>query len=151
MILVERLSLPLTLFVGNGTQSIIWQINEETYRQTLEPDEVKSAKVGPKVYYGSIHDILSYPCEVQTSILSGLSLIAFAGWEASTSSGSVHLGSWCSWPIHREYPPSGIQISRRLLGQSLPQTILADSSTSCRVPRFNWWSWGRCSVLYKVI
>jgi len=52
---------------GNGTQSIVWQINEETYRQTLETETEAGSppsKPGPKFYYGSIHDILSYPCEV---------------------------------------------------------------------------------------
>lgn len=53
---------------GNGTQSIAWQINEETYRNSLEDDavegEVKPKLPGLKVYYGSIHDILSFPCEV---------------------------------------------------------------------------------------
>ncbi|THH30542.1 hypothetical protein EUX98_g3648 [Antrodiella citrinella] len=49
---------------GNGTQSIVWQINEETYRNTLEESYgSSSSKPGPQVYYGSIHDILSYPCE----------------------------------------------------------------------------------------
>jgi len=52
---------------GNGTQSIVWQINEETYRQTLEGEaEAPTSKVGPKIYYGSLHDILSYPCEVSS-------------------------------------------------------------------------------------
>ena len=52
---------------GNGTQSIVWQINEETYRQTLETETEAGSpppKPGPRIYYGSIHDILSYPCEV---------------------------------------------------------------------------------------
>ncbi|KAF7348121.1 Histone deacetylase HOS3 [Mycena sanguinolenta] len=48
----------------NGTQSIAWQINEETYRQTLESEAgAPVSQTGPQVYYGSIHDILSYPCE----------------------------------------------------------------------------------------
>ena len=43
----------------------MWQINEETYRQTLESEGgTAKAKTGPEIYYGSIHDILSYPCEV---------------------------------------------------------------------------------------
>jgi len=43
----------------------VWQINEETYRQTLESESgTAKAKTGPEIYYGSIHDILSYPCEV---------------------------------------------------------------------------------------
>ena len=51
--------------VGNGTQAIAWQINEETYRQTLESEGGSpNVATGPYVFYGSIHDILSYPCEV---------------------------------------------------------------------------------------
>ncbi|KAF7300517.1 hypothetical protein HMN09_00936200 [Mycena chlorophos] len=54
----------IDLHHGNGTQSISWQINEETYRQTLESEGgAPSSKRGPQVYYSSIHDILSYPCE----------------------------------------------------------------------------------------
>ncbi|EGN93860.1 hypothetical protein SERLA73DRAFT_171749 [Serpula lacrymans var. lacrymans S7.3] len=56
----------IDLHHGNGTQSIIWQINEETYRQTLESEYAPSdtsPKTGPQIYYGSIHDILSFPCE----------------------------------------------------------------------------------------
>ncbi|KAJ8591919.1 Arginase/deacetylase [Rhizopogon salebrosus TDB-379] len=61
--------LDIDLHHGNGTQSIIWQINEETYRQTLEseysPSESNSppSKHGPQIFYGSIHDVLSFPCE----------------------------------------------------------------------------------------
>lgn len=52
---------------GNGTQSIIWQINEESYRKALEQAAGAPAeKPGLQVYYGSVHDILSYPCEVRT-------------------------------------------------------------------------------------
>ncbi|KAF7422943.1 hypothetical protein PC9H_011107 [Pleurotus ostreatus] len=53
----------IDLHHGNGTQSIAWQINEETYRKTIEAEAGASAKPGPQIYYGSIHDILSYPCE----------------------------------------------------------------------------------------
>uniref|UniRef100_A0A0W0G0J6 Putative histone deacetylase complex protein n=1 Tax=Moniliophthora roreri TaxID=221103 RepID=A0A0W0G0J6_MONRR len=54
----------IDLHHGNGTQSIIWQINEETYRQTVEAEaDAPITDPGPKVYYGSIHDILSFPCE----------------------------------------------------------------------------------------
>ncbi|KAJ7490690.1 Arginase/deacetylase [Mycena latifolia] len=54
----------IDLHHGNGTQSIVWQMNEETYRQTLETEGgAPPSKKGPQVYYGSIHDILSYPCE----------------------------------------------------------------------------------------
>ncbi|KDQ50523.1 hypothetical protein JAAARDRAFT_582422 [Jaapia argillacea MUCL 33604] len=57
----------IDLHHGNGTQSIVWQINEETYRKTLEseysPGDKPPSKPGLQIYYGSIHDILSYPCE----------------------------------------------------------------------------------------
>ncbi|KAK7048838.1 histone deacetylase HOS3 [Favolaschia claudopus] len=54
----------IDLHHGNGTQSIVWQMNEETYRQTLESEGgAPISKKGPQVFYGSIHDILSYPCE----------------------------------------------------------------------------------------
>ncbi|KAJ3573753.1 hypothetical protein NP233_g2224 [Leucocoprinus birnbaumii] len=55
----------IDLHHGNGTQSIVWSINEETHRQTLEAEggAPSPEKMGPKIYYGSIHDILSYPCE----------------------------------------------------------------------------------------
>ncbi|CAA7262779.1 unnamed protein product [Cyclocybe aegerita] len=54
----------IDLHHGNGTQSVVWQINEETYRQVLESEGgAPIKKTGPELYYGSIHDILSYPCE----------------------------------------------------------------------------------------
>ncbi|KAI0927007.1 hypothetical protein AcW1_007629 [Taiwanofungus camphoratus] len=56
--------LDIDLHHGNGTQSIVWQINEETYRKTLEESHgAPPSKPGLQMYYGSIHDILSYPCE----------------------------------------------------------------------------------------
>ncbi|OJA15834.1 hypothetical protein AZE42_04033 [Rhizopogon vesiculosus] len=61
--------LDIDLHHGNGTQSIAWQINEETYRQTLESEHLPSEpnapppKHGPQIFYGSIHDVLSFPCE----------------------------------------------------------------------------------------
>ncbi|RDX53444.1 Arginase/deacetylase [Lentinus brumalis] len=54
----------IDLHHGNGTQAIAWQINEETYRKQLEAESgAPAGKPGLQVYYGSIHDILSYPCE----------------------------------------------------------------------------------------
>ncbi|EIW59314.1 Arginase/deacetylase [Trametes versicolor FP-101664 SS1] len=54
----------IDLHHGNGTQAIAWGINEETYRKQLEAEQGAPAdKPGLQVYYGSIHDILSYPCE----------------------------------------------------------------------------------------
>ncbi|KAL4249411.1 Histone deacetylase HD type 1 [Abortiporus biennis] len=57
--------LDIDLHHGNGTQSIAWQINEETYRVHLEQEAgaPPTTKPGPQIYYGSMHDILSYPCE----------------------------------------------------------------------------------------
>ena len=52
---------------GNGTQSLVWQINEETYRQTLESEASENPNPptpGLQIFYGSLHDVLSYPCEV---------------------------------------------------------------------------------------
>lgn len=62
-----QIILPITIhkrtLTGNGTQAIAWQINEETYRKKLEADAGAPHEPGLQVYYGSIHDILSYPCE----------------------------------------------------------------------------------------
>ncbi|KZT28384.1 Arginase/deacetylase [Neolentinus lepideus HHB14362 ss-1] len=55
--------LDIDLHHGNGTQSLIWQINEETYRKSTEAKYSGNTKPGLQVYYGSVHDILSYPCE----------------------------------------------------------------------------------------
>ncbi|KAJ2934510.1 hypothetical protein H1R20_g2645, partial [Candolleomyces eurysporus] len=66
MELTVLLSLTLIyIMASNGTQSIVWQINEETYRQTLEQEAgpPTADRPGAQIYYGSIHDILSYPCE----------------------------------------------------------------------------------------
>lgn len=67
---------------GNGTQSIVWQINEETYQQTLEseqsPSEPNALRPtrGPQIFYGSIHDVLSFPCEVRDiSVILSLPVI----------------------------------------------------------------------------
>ncbi|KAH9851780.1 Arginase/deacetylase [Lenzites betulinus] len=54
----------IDLHHGNGTQAIAWGINEETYRKKLEAESgVPAGNPGLQVYYGSIHDVLSYPCE----------------------------------------------------------------------------------------
>ncbi|KZT09156.1 Arginase/deacetylase [Laetiporus sulphureus 93-53] len=56
--------LDIDLHHGNGTQSIVWQINEETYRKSLEQKYgAPPGKPGLQIYYGSLHDVLSYPCE----------------------------------------------------------------------------------------
>ncbi|XP_006462944.1 hypothetical protein AGABI2DRAFT_179518 [Agaricus bisporus var. bisporus H97] len=55
----------IDLHHGNGTQSIVWSINEETYRQTLEAEAgaPEQSRNRLRIYYGSIHDVLSFPCE----------------------------------------------------------------------------------------
>lgn len=61
--------LDFDLHHGNGTQAIAWSINAETSRK-LEESEAQVAAgqnpqpAGPQVYYASLHDILSFPCEV---------------------------------------------------------------------------------------
>ncbi|KAG8968693.1 hypothetical protein FRC03_006440 [Tulasnella sp. 419] len=58
---IDRVAiLDIDLHHGNGTQKIAWAINEETHRKDLEGRETKR---GLKIFYGSLHDILSYPCE----------------------------------------------------------------------------------------
>jgi hypothetical protein len=60
--------------IGNGTQSIAWQINEETYRINLEDEASESSsRSSLRVFYGSMHDILSYPCEVCRLTLTDIS------------------------------------------------------------------------------
>ncbi|KAL5508281.1 HOS3 [Sanghuangporus vaninii] len=54
----------IDLHHGNGTQSLAWQINEETYRQKLEVEAgSQGTSAGLEIFYGSIHDVLSFPCE----------------------------------------------------------------------------------------
>ncbi|QRV77976.1 histone deacetylase family protein [Ceratobasidium sp. AG-Ba] len=63
----------IDLHHGNGTQSIAWKINAETHRKSLEANARRKAGVpeseedraddGLQICYGSLHDILSYPCE----------------------------------------------------------------------------------------
>jgi histone deacetylase HOS3 len=55
--------LDIDLHHGNGTQSIVWQINEEAYQTRLAAEAGAPPKPGLHVYYGSVHDILSFPCE----------------------------------------------------------------------------------------
>jgi hypothetical protein len=59
-----------TISTGNGTQSIVWQINEEAYQAKLATEAEGPSKPGLQAYYGSVHDILSFPCEVTTAVWS---------------------------------------------------------------------------------
>ncbi|KAJ7618738.1 Arginase/deacetylase [Roridomyces roridus] len=92
----------IDLHHGNGTQSIVWQMNEETYRQTLETEggAPSPAKPGPQVYYGSIHDILSYPCEDGKAALVQAASVSIHGAHGQHIE-NVHLETYTS-PEHLE-------------------------------------------------
>ncbi|KAJ7704976.1 histone deacetylase domain-containing protein [Mycena rosella] len=93
--------LDIDLHHGNGTQSIVWQMNEETYRQTLETEGgAPASKKGPQVYYGSIHDILSYPCEDGKAELVQAASVSIAGSHGQYIE-NVHLQTYTS-PEHWE-------------------------------------------------
>ncbi|KAJ7456771.1 Arginase/deacetylase [Mycena galericulata] len=93
--------LDIDLHHGNGTQSIIWQMNEETYRQTLETEGgAPTSKKGPQVYYGSIHDILSYPCEDGKAELVQAASVSLHGSHGQYIE-NVHLQTYTS-PEHWE-------------------------------------------------
>ncbi|KAH7097623.1 Arginase/deacetylase [Auriculariales sp. MPI-PUGE-AT-0066] len=77
--------LDIDLHHGNGTQAIAWRINEDAYRQQLETMAQEEAGL-PTVneaplqfYYGSIHDILSYPCEDGKASLVAAASVKIAG------------------------------------------------------------------------
>ncbi|KAJ6544597.1 Arginase/deacetylase [Mycena vulgaris] len=91
----------IDLHHGNGTQSIVWQMNEETYRQTLEMEGgAPVSKKGPQVYYGSIHDILSYPCEDGKAELVQAASVSIGGSHGQYIE-NVHLETYTS-PEHWE-------------------------------------------------
>ncbi|KAJ7160264.1 Arginase/deacetylase [Mycena filopes] len=89
----------IDLHHGNGTQSIAWQMNEETYRQTLESEAgAPDSKKGPQVSYGSIHDILSYPCEDGKAELVQAASVSIGGSHGQYVE-NVHLKTYTS-PEH---------------------------------------------------
>jgi len=67
-----KLLLTGAIKIGNGTQAIAWAINAETHRRklTLQAQLVAEGKAestdgssGLQIFYASLHDILSFPCE----------------------------------------------------------------------------------------
>ena len=108
---------------GNGTQSIAWQINEETYRKTLEDEACEASQNDPglMVYYGSIHDVLSYPCEVITTGFVYAGVLAdqcqTVGRQSGIGASCFYLHSWSARSTHREYPPGTLYLRRRLLDE----------------------------------
>ncbi|KAJ4468984.1 histone deacetylase complex protein [Lentinula lateritia] len=76
----------IDLHHGNGTQSLAWAINEETQRQKLEVEARIEAGNSPpatipglQIYYSSIHDILSYPCEDGTPSMVQAASVSISG------------------------------------------------------------------------
>ncbi|PWN31491.1 Arginase/deacetylase, partial [Meira miltonrushii] len=67
---IDRIAiLDFDLHHGDGTQSIVWRINEETSRLDADREARKNrwstllGRRGLKMFYGSLHDIESFPCE----------------------------------------------------------------------------------------
>ncbi|EJD50534.1 Arginase/deacetylase [Auricularia subglabra TFB-10046 SS5] len=111
--------LDVDLHHGNGTQTIAWRINEDAYRQELEAEAVAEAGQPPKptplrFYYGSVHDILSYPCEDGKASLVAAASVKIAGAHGQHIE-NIHLETYTSmdefWKLY-EGPYS------RLLGQA---------------------------------
>ncbi|KAF9077659.1 histone deacetylase domain-containing protein [Rhodocollybia butyracea] len=77
----------IDLHHGNGTQSLAWAINEENQRLKLEAEAKAEAEAGSlssvpgplQIYYSSIHDVLSYPCEDGTPSLVQAASASIAG------------------------------------------------------------------------
>ena len=111
--------------LGNGTQSIVWQINEETYRQTLQSENEGSVPgKGPQIFYGSIHDILSYPCEVRILIISpGVIENLIQGRESKFNTSCFRVNPSISWTTYRKRPPTDVYIRATFLGCTLSRTI----------------------------
>ena len=112
--------------LGNGTQSIVWQINEETYRQTLQSENEGSAphRDGPQIFYGSIHDILSYPCEVRFLTISSEAIESLIqGRESKSNTSCFRVDPSISWTTYRKRPPPDIYIRAAFLGCTLSRTI----------------------------
>ncbi|KZT60610.1 Arginase/deacetylase [Calocera cornea HHB12733] len=72
--------LDIDLHHGNGTQAIAWAINAETNKRAESEEQAgPDAKPGLQIYYGSIHDILSYPCETGDLALTQAASISIHG------------------------------------------------------------------------
>ncbi|KAJ1303604.1 hypothetical protein OPQ81_011787 [Rhizoctonia solani] len=89
----------IDLHHGNGTQSITWKLNAETHRKQLETNARREAGIlddpeGLQIYYGSIHDILSYPCEDGDPTLTAAASISLHGNAHGQHIENVHLQEW---------------------------------------------------------
>ncbi|KAG8733094.1 hypothetical protein FRC10_000424 [Ceratobasidium sp. 414] len=87
---------------GNGTQSIAWKVNAETHRKSLEAAAKHIANIpdngndqisdGLQIFYGSLHDILSYPCEDGDPALTMAASINISAHGQHIE--NVHLQEW---------------------------------------------------------
>lgn len=110
--------LDIDLHHGNGTQSIAWSINSDAIRKEAESHARIAAGLLPsapglKVYYGSLHDILSFPCEVRRnsfSIPAEHMLNFLLGRGCHSCSCCFNHSEWCTWPIYRKCSPRTIRI-----------------------------------------
>ncbi|CAE6511018.1 unnamed protein product [Rhizoctonia solani] len=89
----------IDLHHGNGTQSVTWKLNAETHRQQLEAEARRAAGIfgnpeGLQIYYGSLHDILSYPCEDGDPTLTAAASISLHGNAHGQHIENVHLQEW---------------------------------------------------------
>ncbi|CAE6404063.1 unnamed protein product [Rhizoctonia solani] len=89
----------IDLHHGNGTQSITWKLNAETHRKKLESEAQRAAGIldepeGLQIYYGSLHDILSYPCEDGDPTLTAAASISLHGNAHGQHIENVHLQEW---------------------------------------------------------
>ncbi|KAG9106716.1 hypothetical protein FRC07_008754 [Ceratobasidium sp. 392] len=92
----------IDLHHGNGTQSIVWKINAETRRKSLEAAARREAGIpddnigqigdGLQIFYGSLHDILSYPCEDGDPALTTAASVSLSGHGQYIE--NVHLQEW---------------------------------------------------------
>ncbi|KAG6877700.1 hypothetical protein C0993_005025 [Termitomyces sp. T159_Od127] len=107
--------LDIDLHHGNGTQAIVWRINEETHRLNLEAAAgAPAAPPGLQMYYGSTHDVLSYPCEDGAAHHISAASLSIHGAHGQHIE-NVHLQSYASpahfWDVL--YPSEYARILRR--------------------------------------
>lgn len=104
----------IDLHHGNGTQKIAWSLNSAAQRASLMPPE-SGVGLGPQIYYSSLHDILSYPCEDGNPDLVRDASISLGGAHGQYIE-NVHLEPYASEEdFHEDLYP---QYYNRLFGQA---------------------------------
>ncbi|KAJ3788333.1 Arginase/deacetylase [Lentinula aff. detonsa] len=101
----------IDLHHGNGTQSLVWAINAEAQRQRLEAEArletgepPSTITPGLQIYYSSIHDILSYPCEDGTPSIVQAASVSISGAHGQWIE-NVHLQNYESggfWDLYEK-------------------------------------------------